>query len=93
MRESAHTRVHDFRVMIIVFFVNFFFSKISLLEQFETQIFSLNVPTVDRGVHGDQAIVFSCSILYISHGALHVDTERRHLLQTQHAQWGWVVYV
>ena len=53
--KSAHTRFHNFRV--IIFFIFFFFRPdFYLPEQVEALIFSLNVPRYGGGVHRRQAM-------------------------------------
>ncbi|CAI8017747.1 hypothetical protein GBAR_LOCUS10723, partial [Geodia barretti] len=75
-REFAHTRFHDFRVIIFFiffFFFFFFFFKpaISLPVPVQAVIFSLKVSNFAGGVHGHQAIVsFLPLVTTVDHGAL-----------------------
>ena len=70
-RDFAHTRLHDFLVIINIFFFFFFNPAISLPEPVEALIFSLYVSNFARGVHGHQAIVsFLPLVTTVDHGAL-----------------------
>ena len=59
-QESAHTRFHEFRVIIFVIFLSSSVNAITLSEPAEA---SPNVSKVDGGVHGHQAIT---SRIYMS---------------------------
>ena len=55
--ESAHTRFHEFRVIIVIFFLLFSKPAISMQERVDRLILSLSVSRVGGGVHDHQAIV------------------------------------
>ena len=61
-----------------------------MLERDDLLIFLLNVSNVGGGAHSHQAIFFILAprLYGESPGAHQVDSERRHLLPTQHAQHG-----